>query len=1007
MSLASALFSFGLRQVFDGAADTITRAVESRLTDHGQALTRALGRAQERSWQALGIALAGDGFVEQVKVLFATGDDRGIREQVAAFLQGNPLPLGSTPASHRQTCLAELKRLRGSGLLADLDPTEIARRTGGLQRHTDLAGLVQGAEQAVSELAEQLAGSYPNLAGFLRMPTPGGPPLLVSAFAYFFRREVETDDELAHGLFFDGLRQLASSQARGFGEVNKALASLGDRFDAVLGSLDRIEATVVQTQTAVLDLQGELQRLAGMQLQSGDEIRSLLVEVLRQLGQVGMNRGEVRPHHSVSIRTEDERRAVRLLLGRIRQLPDEERRQVPALLNGMGKLQIGTGDFEQARKTFGDVLGMVADPAAQAEAAFNLYWAALEQKKWDDALAAIRQAAALDGLRFAPFPLHRYQPRRILGAGGFGTAFLCHDGHFDEEVVVKTLHVADLDRGVDDVFREARILRKLSHPGIIRVQECEYADPTTRNRPYIVMEYFPGRSLGERIREEGPLALPDLLDVARQIAEGMQVAHQQGILHRDLKPDNILVVRTGERWQVKVIDFGLALRRGTIETSQARIVSEDTVLGLSVAGTLEYAPPEQLGERRDVKPGPYSDVYAFGKLCCRALFGTTQLTRRHWTSVPDAVADLLERCIEQEVADRPPSFQAVLDALGALAGGRASTPLPAPGRSPDPQPAAPALVVASTILPALPLPTAPVAPLAGSEVPAPDFDGWDGDPEEIPDEEDRDDLVIYVAIAGALVGVAAGWFVKGLIGALLGGIPGLLIGLPLGFLARRLARSPEGIANGFVVKGIALEREKKPRAAEAAFRCALRRDETCVAAHTRLARLLATCTDATLRDPEKALDHARRACARAGKERTYPQLTLGLVLMRGERYAEAMAILRQTVANDPRSAAAHNLLAWLLATCPEASLRDGVEAMSHASRAADLTGWKKAYVLDTLAACHAEAGQFDRAIEAQQQALERATSNTEDYQSRLNLYRANQPYRMKRNEGLASDEGGR
>src|SRR5262249_31091228 len=187
-------------------------------------------------------------------------------------------------------------------------------------------------------------------------------------------------------------------------------------------------------------------------LTNSEELRRLMLDVLNRVSQIGMQKGEVKPHHSFSIRSEDERDAVKRLLARFRQLPLEQQKQVPALLNGLGKLQFGSQDFDGARQTFVAVAEKVHDTAAQAEAQFNAYRAALEEKKWADALAAIQQAATLDTQRFAPFPLQRYQPKKILGAGGFGTAFLCHDRFFNSEVVVKTLHDAALERNMNDVF---------------------------------------------------------------------------------------------------------------------------------------------------------------------------------------------------------------------------------------------------------------------------------------------------------------------------------------------------------------------------------------------------------------------------------------------------------------------------------------------------------------------------------------------------------------------------
>jgi hypothetical protein len=487
---------------------------------------------------------------------------------------------------------------------------------------------------------------------------------------------VETVEELAHGLFFDGLRQLTASQAKAFGEVGKALTALGGQFDALVEQFGRVEAVVVQTRAtaeathgAVLDLRVEMQRLGGLQLANLEEVRSLLVQVQEQLGRGGMQRGKVRPQDSFSIRGEGERKAVKALLARFRQLPPAVQQQAPALLNGLGRLQVGVGDLEGAKGTFVEVVGVVTDPLEKAEAFFNAARTALEQKAWQEALAAIREAATLDAGRFAPFPLHRYEPKRILGAGGFGVAVLCHDRNFDEEVVVKTLHAGNLDRGLDEVFREARILRRLSHPAIIGVRDCEYADPVAKARPYLVMDYFPGGTLEQQIEQHGALPGEDLLPIATQIARGMQAAHPQaGVLHRDLKPANILVSGNGGCWQVKIIDFGLALRKQVVETSMARASGEETALSQSVAGTVLYAPPEQMGRLPGVKPGPYSDVYAFGKTCCFALFRTTEPKRRQWGGIPAELADVLEKCIEQELDHRYPEFGPVLGVLASLEG---------------------------------------------------------------------------------------------------------------------------------------------------------------------------------------------------------------------------------------------------------------------------------------------------------------------------------------------------
>jgi tetratricopeptide (TPR) repeat protein len=650
MSLVGSLLGFGLRQVIDDSvADGVVKFVAGHFTDHSQALPRALETAHDRSWKALGVALGGDGFLDGLKGIFASGDDKGVREEVARFINSGALPLEGTPRQFRADCLAELKRLRKSGRLSlrGLKAPEIARQAAGFTRYLDGPGLIEGATQAVGQIALALRTDYPRLAKLLGTPTPGRPPLLAAAFAYFFRREVATDEELARGLFFDSLNRLVGGQAKGFADLGKALNELGGRFEEVFDVLGGIAAGVEATR---------------------DEVAQLRKATEELLARVGMRAGEVRPEHSFSVRSDGERRAIKVLLERFRQLPNEQQAQVPDLLNGLGKLQVGAGDFAGAQNSFSRVAEMAPDELVRAEGHFNAYRVALEQKKSDEALMHLRQAVALDRGRFAPFPLERYEPVRILGAGGFGTVFHCRDRYMlNRDVAIKALHAAGLERGVEEVFGEAHALTGLNHPAIIGVIDCTYADVAQQARPYIVMSYFAGGSLADFVNQRGTLAVEQLLPIARAIVSGMQAAHARNILHRDLKPDNVLVRKEGESWLVKIIDFGLALRRQVVQTSlEVASAGTQTVLGSSVAGTMRYAPPEQKGELVGAKVGPYSDVYAFGKLCCYALFKTTEPKSRHWASVPGKLAQVLEACTEEAVDERPPSFVSVLEVLEAL-----------------------------------------------------------------------------------------------------------------------------------------------------------------------------------------------------------------------------------------------------------------------------------------------------------------------------------------------------
>jgi tetratricopeptide (TPR) repeat protein len=427
----------------------------------------------------------------------------------------------------------------------------------------------------------------------------------------------------------------------------------------------------------MLDPQAELKRLDALRLTNVAEARALLQELLARLGPLGMQQGELRPRDALVLRDEEERRGAGALLARFRQLPAAEQTRLPALLNGLGKLHHAAGDFEAAKTIFVEVTWAAAEPPTRAEARWNGHRTALEQRKWDEALAALHEAATLDPERFAPFPLDRYSPQRILGAGGFGSAFLCKDAKSGESVVVKALHDADLERGADDIFRETKLLAGLADPLLAGARDLGFAVTRERARPYLVFDYFPGGTLKQFVQQRGTLAPPQLLAVVVPIAQAMRGAHGLGLLHRDLRPANVLVRKEGDRWRIKIIDFGLSLKRCPLEAMAARAPGGESLLGQSAVDAVLYAAPEQFSRQPGVKPGTYSDIYSFGKLCCFALFGTTEPKGRQWSTIPNELAEVLDRCTESGLEHRHLGFEPVLRVLETLATGIAPTVAPA------------------------------------------------------------------------------------------------------------------------------------------------------------------------------------------------------------------------------------------------------------------------------------------------------------------------------------------
>jgi serine/threonine protein kinase len=199
-------------------------------------------------------------------------------------------------------------------------------------------------------------------------------------------------------------------------------------------------------------------------------------------------------------------------------------------------------------------------------------------------------------------------PHEILskvGAGGMGEVYRARDTRLDRIVAIKILpdHLADRSDLRERFEREARTIASLNHPHICTIYDVGHQDGTD----YLVMEYLEGETLAQRLLK-GPLAAGQLLQYAIQIADALDKAHRKGVTHRDLKPGNIMLTRSG----AKLLDFGLA------KLTQPAALSEATLSGLptgsitgegSIVGTLQYMAPEQLeGGKVDAR----TDIFAFG-----------------------------------------------------------------------------------------------------------------------------------------------------------------------------------------------------------------------------------------------------------------------------------------------------------------------------------------------------------------------------------------------------------
>src|SRR4051794_4287528 len=199
----------------------------------------------------------------------------------------------------------------------------------------------------------------------------------------------------------------------------------------------------------------------------------------------------------------------------------------------------------------------------------------------------------------------RYRMERRLGVGGMATVQLAFDTRLERNVAVKLLaeHLAEDSNFVSRFRREALAAARLVHPNIVQVFDFGLDEGTHRN--FIVMEFVDGQSCAEMLREHGSLPVDEAVEILAQSCRGLDYAHRNGVVHRDVKPGNLLRSREG---MVKLADFGIA---------KAAEDSDITKVG-SVLGTAAYLAPEQA---RGEAAGPASDMYALGVVAYQLLAG--------------------------------------------------------------------------------------------------------------------------------------------------------------------------------------------------------------------------------------------------------------------------------------------------------------------------------------------------------------------------------------------------
>ena len=269
-----------------------------------------------------------------------------------------------------------------------------------------------------------------------------------------------------------------------------------------------------------------------------------------------------------------------------------------------------------------------------------------------------------------------YEIDQMIGAGGMGEVYKCHEIQTGAAVAIKMLlpDMAENEAALALFRREAAALHHLPHDAIVRY--FLFSVEPALQRPYLAMEFVDGRSLSD-ILADGPLTFEALVKLMRRIASGLQAAHERGIIHRDVSPDNI-IVPLGDVTRAKIIDFGIA---------RSTQLGDKTIIGSGFAGKDNYVSPEQVGLYGDEVTAK-SDIYSLGLLLFYALTGQKldmggsqfQLVEKR-RRVPDLggidmrIRPLLEKMLQPDPANRPATMAEIANWRIASSTPRGSNPL--------------------------------------------------------------------------------------------------------------------------------------------------------------------------------------------------------------------------------------------------------------------------------------------------------------------------------------------
>ncbi|MEK8019194.1 MAG: DUF1566 domain-containing protein, partial [Candidatus Parabeggiatoa sp.] len=537
------------------------------------------------------------------------------------------------------------------------------------------------------------------LAAFLRYDG-----LLGDGVLFFFRELIRTDDRLEktqaalqrEGLCIevrnlqmalkqaeDNLTQAIAQKSPDLGQLalqlqnwqqteiawqmrHEQLIRFTQHFDNQLGEMlawaKAVYATLEEIQADVKETKADVKETKGL----AEDILQKITELMarQDLSPQIKPRDEFTQHNSTSLKL------IREAVSLFKQLPTQTPEYSRVSLM-MGSALSSTGDLAQAERLFQQALEKATHPDEKALAYFNLFQVQLRRKAYVEALAHLQAALAINRQKYALHDTHKYPIEQLLGAGGMGCVFLCQRRLKKTQRVVVKCFWETRQASPDEIFKEPFLMSDIAGDFVPEPLDYGYVDNVQQERAYFVTEYLEGAIDGESwLAQYGAMDLERGLQVGLQIAEGLQLAHEAGIYHLDLKPANILLktasVSKSAEVSVKIIDFGLSqvahsLRQEAVVQQSRSGLSR---FGQAIFDTLDYTPPEQRGYTDYGKPSAKSDIFAFGKTLYRLL------TKEQPIEVEQEALEhaldwfkLLSSCTRADPAKRPESAEQLVRRL--------------------------------------------------------------------------------------------------------------------------------------------------------------------------------------------------------------------------------------------------------------------------------------------------------------------------------------------------------